>query len=253
MKSVIAAFTESAAAHQAALELDSIGIENKNVRVLDNIEEGRISKALEGYDVPRERADLYKEVMRRGAALVTVETSDEDATRVASFLDDRGALDLDAAGERWRISGWQGYEEGAPLLDERERDLERAALRSDTSLDVIEEEVRVGKRDLDRGGVRVRAFVTERPIQEQVELREERIDVQREQVDEPLRAGDATFQEEEFVVTARGEEAVVQKEARVVERVHVDKDVEAHTETIEETERRRDVDVEPIEPGSPRR
>lgn len=253
MKSVIAAFTDSAAAHQAALELDSIGIDNKNVRVLDNIEEGKISRTLQGYDVPQDRTELYKEAMRRGASLVTVETSDEDATRVASFLDDRGALDLDAASQRWRSTGWQGYQESAPLYDEQERELERAALRTESSLDVIEEQVRVGKREVERGGVRVRAFVTERPIQEQVELREERIDVQRERVDEPMRAGDAGFQEEEFEVTARGEEAVVQKEARVVERVHVDKGVEAHTETIEETERRRDVDVEPIEPGSPRR
>ena len=53
--------------------------------------------------------------------------------------------------------------------------------------------------------------------------------------------------EDEFVVTARGEEAVVGKEARVVERVHVGKTADTRTEHIEETERRRDVDVQPVE------
>jgi hypothetical protein len=82
-----------------------------------------------------------------------------------------------------------------------------------------------------------------------VQLTEERIDVARERVDEPIspQAVDATLTEDEFVVTARGEEAVVGKEARVVERVHVGKTADTRTETVRETERRRDVEVESID------
>ena len=93
------------------------------------------------------------------------------------------------------------------------------------------------------------ARCTLRPVQEDVTLREERIDVRRERVDEPIspEAMDSTLTEDEFVVTAKGEEAVVGKEARVVERVHVGKTADTRTERIEETERRRDVEVEEIE------
>ena len=82
-----------------------------------------------------------------------------------------------------------------------------------------------------------------------MQLHDENIDVQRERVDEPIsaRAADQAFTEGEFEVTARGEEAVVGKEARVVERVHVGKTDDTRTETIKETERRREVEVEALD------
>ena len=69
----------------------------------------------------------------------------------------------------------------------------------------------------------------------------------------PIASADTTFTEDEYVVTATGEEAVVEKQARVVERVRVEKQAEQHTETIDEVERRRDVAVEDLPPPQPRR
>jgi hypothetical protein len=52
---------------------------------------------------------------------------------------------------------------------------------------------------------------------------------------------------DELEITARGEEAVVGREACIVERVHVGNVVGTRTETIDETERRRSVKVENID------
>jgi stress response protein YsnF len=228
---------------------------------------------LQSFRVPDDRAQLYAEVARRGAPIV-IAHADNDARDIARELDRMGSLDLDTAAKRWRKSGWNGYDADAIPYDADacagERDLLRqemlgrdeniAAGDIDTSvrrnrdttagdLDVIEERVVVGKREVPRGGVRVRTYVAERPVEQQVQLTEERIDVARERVDEPIspQAVDATLTEDEFVVTARGEEAVVGKEARVVERVHVGKTADTRTETVRETERRRDVEVESID------
>ncbi len=120
---------------------------------------------------------------------------------------------------------------------------------------VVQEEVKIGKRDVGRGGVRVRTFVTETPVSEQVNLHEERVDVRREPVREPvpIEATHEAFSEDEFIVTAKGQEPVVEKQAKVVERVHVGKEAETRTETIEEAERRRDVEVEQLPSSEPRR
>jgi stress response protein YsnF len=47
---------------------------------------------------------------------------------------------------------------------------------------LVEEELRVGKREVNRGGARVRSYVREVPVHEQVSLREEHVDVERRPV-----------------------------------------------------------------------
>jgi len=112
---------------------------------------------------------------------------------------------------------------------------------------IVEEELRVGKREVDRGGVRVDVDVEEVPVEEQVRLREETVRVERRAVDRPVSDADAaTFQEGTFEVRETDEEAIVDKQARVVEEVVIDKDVEERTETIRDTVRRTDVDVEDL-------
>jgi uncharacterized protein (TIGR02271 family) len=131
-----------------------------------------------------------------------------------------------------------------------------SGIRSDVGMDrpregdtfeVVEEELRVGKREVEEGGVRISSQVTERPVEEQVELRKEHVEVERRPVDRPASPGDLdTFEEGTIEVTATSEEPVIEKRARVVEEVEVHKDVERQQETIQDTLRRKDVDVEPV-------
>ena len=110
---------------------------------------------------------------------------------------------------------------------------------------VVEEELKVGKREVERGGVRVETRVEERPVEEQVNLREERVRVERRPVDRP--ASEADFNEAQhgrsFEVREKSEEAVIGKEARVVEEVVVGKEAQERTETVRDTVRKTEVDV----------
>ena len=66
----------------------------------------------------------------------------------------------------------QGYPgEGSQPVTSQETPLD---LANDDVVQAVEEELQVGKRDVGRGSVRVRSYVTERPVEEQVELRQER-------------------------------------------------------------------------------
>jgi stress response protein YsnF len=248
MKTVIGAFSESATADLARDQLSTIEIEPASVRMIQPAGSGNLLETLRDHNVPDDRANLYAEACRRGASLLIVDVEDDQAQATADLLDRNGSLDLSQAEQRWRSTGWSGYEPMAQPFSAEESARERTELGKD--LDVLEEEVGVGKREVGRGGVQIRSYVVERPVHEQVALREERIDVTREPANEPipLGAADQAFTEDEFEVTATGEEAVVEKQARVVERVRVDKVAETHDETIEDTERRREVEVEQIEP-----
>jgi len=126
---------------------------------------------------------------------------------------------------------------------------ERSADEGEIAIPVIEEEIRVGKREVESGGVRVSTHVEETPVNEQVTLRDERVTIDRRPVDQAVDASTVTdaFREGTFEVREHDEQAVVQKEARVVEEIVINKDVEQRTETIQDTVRRTDVDVEQIQ------
>jgi uncharacterized protein (TIGR02271 family) len=110
---------------------------------------------------------------------------------------------------------------------------------------VVQEELRVGKREVGRGGMRVRSYMVERPAQAQVQLHQERVEVERRPVDRPAEAatGDA-FRERTIELAATEEEPVIAKEARVVEEVALRKEAGERTEAVQDTVRGTEVEVE---------
>jgi uncharacterized protein (TIGR02271 family) len=124
--------------------------------------------------------------------------------------------------------------------------LERHAIEGEQEqvLPVAREELAVGKRQVNQGGVRVYSHVTETPVEETVRLREERATVERRPVDRNVSAGDDAFQERSFEVNETAEEPVVGKRSRVVEEVRVGKQASERDETIRDTVRQTNVEVE---------
>ena len=123
----------------------------------------------------------------------------------------------------------------------------RGAVESELRMPVIEEQLRVGKRQVDKGGVRVTRRVQDRPVQRQVELREERVDVTRRPADRPVDpAAVGALAELNIEVVERAEVPVVIKQERVVEEVVINKQVAERTETVRDTVRRTDVVVEDL-------
>jgi uncharacterized protein (TIGR02271 family) len=90
--------------------------------------------------------------------------------------------------------------------------------RGEEVIPMAEEQLRVGKRDVSHGRVRIRAYVVETPVEEQVTLREERVAVERRPVDRPLSDADRVFEERTIETEEWGEEAVVSKEVRAAHR-----------------------------------
>ena len=195
--------------------------------------------------MPDEDRYTYAEGLRRGGYLVTVTAGTAHYDRALDILDDDGTIDIGEREQSWRAEGWSGYS-GASATGSGYGATGRSANSTGTEevIPVAEEELRVGKRDVSHGRVRVRSYVVETPVSEQVNLREENVTVQRRSVDRPLTAGDRVFEDRTIEVEERSEEAVVAKEARVREELVVNKQVGERTETISDTVRRTEVDIE---------
>ena len=224
---------------------------------------------------PDEDRYTYAEGLSRGGYLVTVTglTGAEYDTAL-DILDDEGSINLDEREQSWRSEGWGGYEASsyasgstasaygarADALDSDyiESDSLRGGdtllgddslgagrdLRDEETIPVVEERIRIGKRETGHGRVRVRAYTVEEPVNESVELRQERVEIERRPVDRAVTGTEAAFQDRTIEAEEFREEAVVQKEARVVEEIGLRKTSETHTETISDTVRRTEVEVE---------
>ena len=113
------------------------------------------------------------------------------------------------------------------------------------TIEVVEENLRVGKRDSEQGRVRVRSYVVETPVEEEVSLRGETVRLERTPVDRAVAGGSAAaFVDRTIEATETSEEAVVSKEARVTEEISLGKTVDTRTETIRDTVRHTEVEVE---------
>lgn len=109
---------------------------------------------------------------------------------------------------------------------------------------VVEEQLRVGKRDVNLGRVRVRSYVVEQPVSEEVRLREEHVHVERRPVDRAVGSGDVAFTDRTIEAEEHAEEAVISKDARVTEEISLRREAEERTETVSDTVRRTEVEVE---------
>ncbi|QMU31587.1 YsnF/AvaK domain-containing protein [Adhaeribacter radiodurans] len=117
-----------------------------------------------------------------------------------------------------------------------------------TAIPIIEEELQVGKQVVETGGARLRSRIIEKPVEENIHLREEHVHIERTPVNRPATEADLTnFQEGEIEITEHAEVPIITKEARVVEEISLEKEVEEREETIRDTIRRTDVEIENLD------
>ena len=138
---------------------------------------------------------------------------------------------------------------------EGSQDKGRQGSNAEEAVQVVEEELSVGKRKVASGGVRVTTSVSEQPVKETVRLREEHVGAERRSADRVLSAeeAEAAFEEKTVEMVGTSEKAEVRKEARVVGEVALTKETMERQQTVSDTVRRTDVEVEEIEGSSRKR
>ena len=215
---VIGTFDDSKAVQKVMAELREAGFNGGDVEVLEGNQD-EIIQDIVGRGFGQEDARTYAEAVSRGKKLVAAQGSDEEAERAASIM------------ERYEAS-----EEGE----------EQQSGGSTQNVREVEEELSVAKRQIGRGGVRVTTSVSEKPVEQTVTLREEKVEAQRRSADQELSPEEAekAFEEKTVELTGTGEEAEVRKQARVTGEVALSKQTEEREQKVQDKVRRSEVEVE---------
>jgi len=239
--------------------------------------------------MPDHDRHTYEESVRRGGYMLIATVDDDVADEAIACLERAGAVDLNDREAKWRSEGWQPATDRETSATERierdtaardtqpydvaedrkpdtTRDVTTEARAASTAgleagsesakIPVVEERLLIGKREVNRGSVRVRSYIVEEPVHEEVRLREEHVNVERRPVNEPVRpvvkgSPEDLLQEKTIEVSETAEQAVVGKEARITEQVVVSKDTDERVESVDDTVRRTKVEIEDgRQPGS---
>ncbi|GAB3724316.1 DUF2382 domain-containing protein [Spirosoma lituiforme] len=218
----------------------------------------------------------YSHAASRSSIVTVHAQSSDEAEQAADLLDEYGAVDVDERAAEYgytnqnltsdapnSVDQYNAASVGVPatgvgatgtgygVTDDLTNTTDRlSSTEPDQTIKVIEENLEVGKREVERGGVRVRSRIIERPVEESVRLREERVHVQRTPVNRPATAADLNaFQEGSIELVEHAEVPVVSKTANVVEEISVGKEVNERVETVRDTVRSTDVEVENLTPA----
>ena len=246
-----ALYDNRADAESMQAELQKLGIVDADGHSLHGGEsyaaEQNIFAGGKGVVPPEPDQHLYHEALKRGGYLLTVNVDEQYADRVHTMLEGSPAVDVEAREQQYRKEGvLPAVAATAPAAMPKAAAPKTDRVGDDT-IQLVEEKLVVGKRQVERGGVRVRSYVVETPVHEQVSLREEHVELERRPVNQPLTGAAAdAFKERDISLTERSEEAVIAKDARVVEEIALRKDVTERTETVNDTVRRTEVEVEKL-------
>src|SRR5918997_6795882 len=105
-----------------------------------------------------------------------------------------------------------------------------------------EEELSVGKQQVQAGTARLRKWVETEPVTADVELHREAARVTREPINQPVSG--AEIGEQEIEVPLSAEQATVSKQAVAKERIGIDKEMETETQTISDELRKERVEID---------
>ena len=207
---------------------------------------------------PEERAGCEQQLSKGGFLLVAQVVSESRAEAVLRLLDSlkrHGEAQLSATPapvSEPTSSPTPTPAAEAPALADRTVNEAPGGTSTEEHIPIVEEELRIGKREVVRGRSRVRSYVAEVPVQEQVELLHEETHLERRPINRRLSDEEVVqgglLQERVIEITEMREEAVVTKEAFVREELVVTKSVHRRVEQIEETVRRTEIETERLQP-----
>lgn len=250
---VVSVYDTTDKAKSALNVLRTSGIDTSNVSLLDRssfgsgIDQGHVGlwRRLFGENVWDHEAAVYGDTLKKGGAILAVRGPSDQVAKIMSILDAHQPVDVHQAALK---IGTQVPIQAKALVTSPQAPQTTATAPKEEVLRLAEEQMSVGKRAFETGTTRVRRFVTERPVEAQVNLHEEHAQVVRRAVTDPKYIADIDWSDKEYDVTETAEQAVVNKQARVVEEVAVRKEGTDRVETVRDTVRRQQVEVEKVDP-----
>jgi uncharacterized protein (TIGR02271 family) len=203
---------------------------------------------------------VYDRTIGSGGAVVSIRLAnvEQDGDRIMQILERHNPVDIEERAASYGIAtetaGYNAPRTGAMNTDAMSTGAMNtgAMTGNDQTIQLAEEQLQVGKRIINRGTTRIRRYVVETPVEENVTLHNESVSIERRPVSGTGTIAQDAFTDKTIEVTEMSEEAVIGKTARVTEEVVVRKDVSDRVETVRDTVRREQVEVEKVDDANVR-
>jgi stress response protein YsnF len=222
-------------------------ITNKSIGLSsDRLREPGLWHRLFGKDIQQYEAAVYGRSVDAGGAVLTVRVPETEVSRATAILNAHQSVDMLKRAEQ------QGFIQTLPKSTAAAPVMAAGATRvasissPEEVLALAEEKIEVGKRMVQEGTTRIRRFVTETPVEEQVSLHEEHARVVRRAIADPTYVKNLDWTDKVIEITETAEEPIVTKSAHVAEEVVVQREGSDHVETVRDKVRRQRVEVERV-------
>lgn len=261
---IVTLFDSAIQAEAAKRNLVKAGFSDRDISLISgerlqregqSIRHPSLWQRLFGHDVDKDEADVYTRAMDKGGVVLTIRTEEEKLARAMTILHSHDSVDVPS-----RMQSSVGKGTTAPGINptagkqfagetnDRPAEPLRTSLTGDESeadiLRLAEEQVEVGKRLVSEGSTRVRRYTVTDTVSEDISLHEQHADIFRRSVNEPALAGEVDWSEKTVEVAETHEQPVINKTTHVKEEVVVRTDGSDRTETINDTVRRQEVDID---------
>ena len=183
-----------------------------------------------GTDVHEHEANIYGQTVEDGGVVISVRVPESEVAHASAVLNIHRPVDVHDRAVTSGIAPAAHVEAvekklaALPLAAEQQVAVspKLAAAQPDV-LRLAEEHLEVGKEMAETGRTRVRRFVTEREVAQDVTLHEEHAEVLRKAVSDPTFVGEIDWADGTIEIIETAEHALVNKTARVVEEVGLKK------------------------------
>jgi len=195
--------------------------------------------------------------MRTGGVVLSLRADEDELPRALGILDAHeeltertAAVPGDAAVDNGLTPPASGTLPGNETVNplSSERGTTRPALTGDESdedvLRLAEERLEVGKRLVSEGSTRVRRYTVTDRVSENVSLHEQHAEIFRRPVNEAGSPDNVDWSEKTVEVEESHEQPVVNKTAQIIEEVVLRKEESDRVETINDSVRRQEVDID---------
>ena len=267
-ETLVAVYDTLAHADAAVKALKAAGFAESDISVFDEarlkagkstlapgVKEPGLWQRLFGADVYEHEANIYGQTVQEGGALISVRVPTDEVAHARAVLDIHRPADVHdravtvGVAPAARVETIEKKIEAVPLAAVQKVAVSsKLAAAQPEVLRLAEEQLEVGKRMVETGRTRVRRFITERDVAQDISLHDEHAEVIRKAISDPKYVGEIDWADGTIEVVETAEHALANKTARIVEEVGLRKIGADHIETIREKLRRQQVEIERLGP-----
>jgi uncharacterized protein (TIGR02271 family) len=243
---IVAVYDKAGKAKDAMRALEASGFPTGDISVLNRdsftdaeVRETGLWRRLFGRNVGDHESAVYGRTIEAGGAVLTLRLPEADVPRAMKILDVHSPIDVNDRAASLGVAVPPATKAGVTTPP-----VGTTSVGKEEVLRLAEEQIDVGKRQVETGRARIRRFVVEKPVESKITLHEEHAEILRRAVSDatPLREVDWT--DKTIEITETSEQAIVTKTAHVAEEVVIRREGSDHIETVRDTVRRQQVELE---------